>query len=110
MTAIEFHRRQRGAQGGDRFRLTAPCIGHRTYDRMGDLPSLIGLEETERRDLSEQSAARLLRRIGRALRRERALGRSVRGGYDPARHLALLKAYRFEIALNKRTASKKRRA
>jgi hypothetical protein len=74
-------------------------VSSHSYDRRKDLPQLVGLEEADIADLSAQTAARLLRRISRALRRERALGQSGRGGYDPARHLALLKAYRFEVSL-----------
>ena len=67
-----------------------------SYVRERDLSSLVGLGDGEAKDRSSLMAARLLRRIGRALRRERVRGRAGRGDYDLARHLALLQAWRAE--------------
>jgi len=69
-----------------------------------DLPSLIGLGKAVE-DRSLQAATQSLRRIGRALRHERTLAGSGRGGYDPARHLALMKAYRCELSIALRARS-----
>ena len=66
-----------------------------SYDRGRDLPVLAGLDASGA-DASPATTARILKRLARALRIERARGRGGLSGYDPARHMALIQAIRAE--------------
>jgi len=71
-------------------------LGARSYQRERDLPALVGVDWTEAGSASTVVAARILRRLGRALRRERWRGRAGHPDYDLARHCALIQAWRAE--------------
>lgn len=69
-----------------------------TYDRRRDLPPLLPLWPHEI-DVADGAAhARLIARMRRALRMERQRGQAGHWAYDLARHAALLRAYRAEVA------------
>jgi hypothetical protein len=70
----------------------------RGYDRRRDLPRLLPLWPHEIEPAGPAEHARLLARMRRALRMERQRGRSGHWAYDLARHAALLRAYRAEVA------------
>lgn len=73
-----------------------------TYDRQRDLPRLLPLWPHEI-DVADGTAhARLIARMRRALRIERQRGLAGHWAYDLARHAALLRAYRAEIASYRR--------
>jgi hypothetical protein len=83
----------RAAEAG----LTASLhLGVLSYRRERDLPALVGLDAAETGADSPMIAARILRRLGRALRRERGRGRAGHPDYDLARHRALIQAWRAE--------------
>lgn len=63
------------------------------YDRLRDLPRLLPLLPEE---LGSDAIIRY--RLERALKRERALGRSGHWAYDPGRHFALRAAFDAETS------------
>ena len=85
--------------------MAAPCTPTRpvrasaeTYDRRRDLPRLLPLWPHEI-DVADAAAhAHLIARMRRALRIERQRGQAGHWAYDLARHAALLRAYRAEVA------------
>ncbi len=84
--------------------------GARCYDRARDLPCLIALWPHELADLSPQGALRILSKLRAALRAERRRGRAGHWSYELNRHLALLSAYKGEIALLRAVSSVSRNA
>lgn len=70
----------------------------RPYDRRRDLPRLVPLLETDIGAASLEAHVRLVGLLRKALRLERQRARSRHWTYDPARHAALVKACRLEIA------------
>ncbi|HWK32215.1 MAG TPA: hypothetical protein VNR51_00865, partial [Hyphomicrobium sp.] len=76
----------------------ASISSSQTYDRRRDLPRLLPLWPHEI-DVADGAAhARLIARMRRALRMERQRGQAGHWAYDLARHAALLRAYRAEVA------------
>lgn len=73
--------------------------GARRYKRDRDLPSLIALWPHELADFSAEGGLRILSKLRRALRAERRRARAGHWSYELNRHLALLSAYKGEIAL-----------
>lgn len=71
----------------------------RNYDRARDLPHLLPLWPSEIADQSLQGRERIIQRMRRALRQERCRGLAGHWTYDLARHSALLRAYKHELAL-----------
>src|SRR5690242_20086231 len=71
-------------------------LGSLSYRRERDLRALVGLDAAETGSDSPVIAAHILRRLGRALRRERWRGRAGHPDYDLARHRALIQAWRAE--------------
>lgn len=72
--------------------------GERAYDRMRDLPALVALWPSELQDFTPPGTQKIVSRIQRALRAERARGQSGHWAYDLQRHLALVRAYKAEVA------------
>jgi hypothetical protein len=68
------------------------------YSRSRDLPRLVPLWPREIEDESEDGRRRLVAKLRRALREERRRGLAGHWAYDLARHAALLRAYRAELA------------
>lgn len=71
----------------------------RRYCRARDLPSLIALWPHELADSTPEGGLRILAKLRRALRAERRRARAGHWSYELNRHLALLSAYKGEIAL-----------
>ncbi len=76
----------------------------RAYVRARDLPPLLVLWPAELSDASARGHLALLTKLRRALRRERKAAIAGHWTYDVARHAALGKAYRAEVALYLSTA------
>jgi hypothetical protein len=72
--------------------------GAAAYVRSRDLPALIALWPQELADESADGALRVLAKLRQALRAERVRARGGHWSYDLNRHLALLSAYRAELA------------
>jgi hypothetical protein len=72
--------------------------GAAAYVRSRDLPSLIALWPHELADETPAGALRVLAKLRHALRAERVRARGGHWSYDLNRHLALLSAYRGELA------------
>jgi hypothetical protein len=70
----------------------------RPYDRLSQLPRLIGLWPSEMQDHSAAGTARILALLRKALRSERSRGRSGHWTYDLNRHLALAESLKAERA------------
>lgn len=70
----------------------------RAYDRLTQLPGLIGLWPAEIQDRSAAVTLKILALLRRALRSERACGRSGHWTYDLNRHLALAESLKAERA------------
>lgn len=68
------------------------------YDRVAQLPKLIGLWPHELADTSEAATARVVALLRKALRGERQRGQAGHWTYDLNRHLALIEALREERA------------
>jgi hypothetical protein len=68
----------------------------RPYDRLAQLPRLIGLWPSEMQDYSAAGTSRILALLRKALRSERARGRSGHWTYDLNRHLALAESLKAE--------------
>jgi hypothetical protein len=95
----------------------ATASGHRIFDaiaeassgryaRARDLPCLIALWPRELADSSAEGNLRILAKLERALRAERRRGLAGHWSYDLNRHLGLLRAYKGELALIGRVASR----
>ncbi|HET6320917.1 MAG TPA: DUF6477 family protein [Hyphomicrobium sp.] len=82
--------------------MAAPCArttaSVSAYDRRRDLPRLLPLWPHEIDAADPAAHARLIARMRRALRIERQRGQAGHWAYDLARHAALLRAYRAEVA------------
>ena len=74
-----------------------PAAQHR-YDRHTALPKVLPLWPHELDDTSLEERRRVLARLRRALRAERRRGLAGHWTYDLARHVALLRVYRAELA------------
>ena len=72
--------------------------GAAAYARPRDLPKLIALWPHELDDSSAEGCLRILAKLRRALRAERRRALSGHWSYDLNRHLALLSAYKGELA------------
>lgn len=70
-----------------------------TYDRVRDLPALLALWPSELKDFTRPGSRRIIARLQRALRAERARGVSGHWAYDLQRHIALVRAYKAECSL-----------
>ena len=68
----------------------------RPYDRDRDLPRLLPLSAEEIATPTAEAQTRLVALLRRALRAERVRAREGHWTYDPARHAALLRAFRIE--------------
>ena len=81
-------------------RLTSPAQKKaiRPYDRLSQLPRLIGLWPSEMLDYSAVGTAKILALLRKALRSERSRGRSGHWTYDLNRHLALAESLKAERA------------
>jgi hypothetical protein len=77
-------------------RATAP--GDPAYERQRHLPRLVPIGPDELADATPRGRRRVLFRLARALRGERARGRAGHWTYDLDRHLGLIEAYRAERA------------
>lgn len=77
-------------------RATAP--GDPGYERHRLLPRLVPIGPDELADATPRGRRRVLYRLARALRGERARGRAGHWTYDLDRHLGLIQAYRAERA------------
>ena len=77
---------------------TAKDHAARAYDRLTQLPRLIGLWPAEIQDRSAVTTLKILALLRRALRSERARGRSGHWTYDLNRHLALAEGLKAERA------------
>jgi hypothetical protein len=76
----------------------AQKIAARPYDRLSQLPGLIGLWPSEMQDFSAAGTSRILALLRKALRSERSRGRSGNWTYDLNRHLALAESLKAERA------------
>jgi hypothetical protein len=72
--------------------------GAAAYVRSRDLPALIALWPHELADETPAGALRVLAKLRHALRAERVRARGGHWSYDLNRYLALLSAYRGELA------------
>lgn len=70
----------------------------RPYDRLEQLPKLIGLWPSEMQDFSAPGTAKILALLRKALRSERARGRAGHWTYDLNRHLVLAESLKAERA------------
>ena len=80
--------------------LTSPARKNaaRPYDRLSQLPKLIGLWPSEMQDYSAAETLKILTLLRKALRSERSRGRSGHWTYDLNRHLALAESVKAERA------------
>jgi hypothetical protein len=82
----------------------ATQMGKSTYRRERHLPRLLPLAAEEIADESSAGRRRILLRLARALRSERARARGGHWTYDLNRHLALSQAYAAEAEALGQTA------
>ena len=68
------------------------------YDRLRDLPGLLPLWPAEIADDSLAARQRIVVRLRSALREERRRGLAGHWTYNLARHAALFRAYKYELA------------
>jgi uncharacterized protein DUF6477 len=73
--------------------------GARRYCRSRDLPGLLALWPQELADVTTEGSLQILSKLRRALRAERRRAHAGHWSYDLNRHLALLSAYKGEIAV-----------
>ena len=78
--------------------LTSRNNAARPYDRLSQLPKLIGLWPSEMQDYSAAGTLKILALLRKALRSERSRGRSGHWTYDLNRHLALAESLKAERA------------
>ena len=74
------------------------AAGAEAYARARDLPRLIALWPHELEDESAEECRRVLAKLPRALRAERRRAASGHWSYDLKRHVALVGAYKAELA------------
>lgn len=86
----------------------AALFAGRPYDRARHLPRLIALWPAEVDDTTPSGTLRIIRRLQRALRAERARCRAGHWSYDLNRHAELVHAYRAELRRFRETAAKGR--
>jgi hypothetical protein len=72
--------------------------GAKAYDRLAELPRLIGLWPSEMQDFSAAGTSKIVALLRKALRSERARGRSGHWTYDLNKHLALAESLKAECA------------
>jgi hypothetical protein len=77
---------------------TMAAAGAKCYVRARDLPKLIACWPHELADESPVGGLLVLGKLRRALRAERRRARSGHWSYDLNRHLALVSAYKAELA------------
>lgn len=75
-----------------------PTPSPAAYDRRTELPRVLALWPGELADDSPRGRKLILVRLRRALRAERRRGIAGHWTYDLARHVELLRIYRFELA------------
>ena len=93
-----------GAAAAKAFR-TIAGRGSDAYDRSRHLPRVLPIGPADIADDSEDGRRRILARLARALRAERARGRGGHWTYDLNRHIALAQAYAAERRHLKRDAA-----
>ncbi len=84
-----------------RIRATRPPTDRswiRPYDRTTDLPRLLPLLAADLQTPTREAHARLVALLRRALRAERIRASRRHWTYNPARHAALVRALRHEVA------------
>jgi hypothetical protein len=91
-------RRRRKHAKAERVFATMAASGAKSYVRARDLPKLIALWPHELADESAEGSRLVLGKLQRALRAERRRGTSGHWSYDLNRHLALVTAYKAELA------------
>ena len=91
-------RRARERRAAKRMFGTMAAAGVRAYSRARDLPKLIALWPRELDDESAEGCRLVLGKLRRALRAERRRASSGHWSYDLNRHLALVTAYKAELA------------
>jgi hypothetical protein len=72
--------------------------GAERYERARHLPRLLPIGPEEIGDTSRLGSRKILLRVARALRAERARGRAGHWTYDMNRHIGLIQAYRAELS------------
>jgi len=78
-----------------------------SYNRARDLPALLALWPSELMDFTQAGTGKIISRLQRALRAERARGMSGHWAYDLQRHIALVRAYKAECCfLSEKTIRK----
>ena len=77
--------------------ILAARTGASSYDRSRELTRLLPVWPHEIADDTPTARAAIVRRLRRALRRERQRGVAGHWAYDLSRHMALVRAYRFEL-------------
>ena len=102
MISANFEHHSRAA--GKAFR-TIVGRGSEPYDRTRHLPRVLPIGPAEIADDSEGGRLRIVARLARALRAERARGRGGHWTYDLNRHIALTQAYAAERRHLKRGAA-----
>jgi hypothetical protein len=80
---------------------SSPPMRQRPYDRRTELPRVLPLWPHEVADESPQGRALVVAKLARALRAERRRGIAGHWTYDLARHAALLRVYRLELAASR---------
>lgn len=75
------------------------AAGASRYCRSRELPGLVALWPHELADVTANGRLQILSKLRRALRAERRRARAGHWSYDLNRHLALLSAYKGELAL-----------
>ena len=68
------------------------------YDRARDLPRLLLMWPEEIADDTHEGRIRVIKKLRRVLRQERQRGIAGHWTYNLARHMALTRAYRHEVA------------
>ena len=91
-------RRTRERHAAKRMFGTMAAAGAKAYSRARDLPKLIALWPRELDDESAEGCRLVLGKLRRALRAERRRASSGHWSYDLNRHLALVTAYKAELA------------
>ncbi len=89
------HQRRRPARAKGRLDAS------RIFDRQAELPRVLPLWPHEIADESLAGRQRIIAKLARALRAERSRGIAGHWTYDLARHSALLRIYRLELAASR---------
>ena len=85
-----------GAVRGTSGSTSHPPSSH--YDRARDLPRLLLMWPEEIADDTHEGRIRVIKKLRRVLRQERQRGIAGHWTYNLARHMALTRAYRHEVA------------